>query len=108
MNLIEPCGADKSVGAACSRDSDTHRGYKTLPQKRSFQSLTGITFWLADGSCGQCPPCLQGTVSLGRTLDIILQGEGLSEHLHALRAKSHWRQLKTLITTKYTKSTKKP
>ena len=47
-----------------------------------------FTDWLADESCGQCPPCLQGTVSLGRTLDIILQGEGLSEHLHALWAKS--------------------
>jgi NADH:ubiquinone oxidoreductase subunit F (NADH-binding) len=67
-----------------------------------------FTDWLAEESCGQCPPCLQGTVSLGRTLDIILQGEGLTEHLHALWAKSHWRQLKTLITTKYTKSTKKP
>jgi hypothetical protein len=42
LNFIEPCGADKSVGAACSRDSGTHRGYKPLPQKRSFQSFTDI------------------------------------------------------------------
>jgi NADH:ubiquinone oxidoreductase subunit F (NADH-binding)/NADH:ubiquinone oxidoreductase subunit E len=47
-----------------------------------------FTDWLAEESCGQCPPCLQGTVSLGRTLDVILQGEGLSEHIHALWAKS--------------------
>jgi NADH:ubiquinone oxidoreductase subunit F (NADH-binding) len=47
-----------------------------------------FTDWLAEESCGQCPPCLQGTLSLGRTLDVILQGEGLSEHIHALWAKS--------------------
>lgn len=47
-----------------------------------------FTDWLSDESCGQCPPCLQGTVSLGRTLDTILQGDGASEHIHALWAKS--------------------
>ncbi len=47
-----------------------------------------FTDWLADESCGQCPPCLQGTMSLGRTLDAVLNGEGLSEHIHALWAKS--------------------
>jgi hypothetical protein len=43
LSCIELCSDNKSVGAACSRDSGTHRGYKTLPQKRSFPSLTGIT-----------------------------------------------------------------
>jgi NADH:ubiquinone oxidoreductase subunit F (NADH-binding)/NADH:ubiquinone oxidoreductase subunit E len=47
-----------------------------------------FTDWLADESCGQCPACLQGTVSLGRTLDRVLQGEATSEHIHALWAKS--------------------
>jgi len=47
-----------------------------------------FTDWLSEESCGQCPACLQGTVSLGSTLDIILQGEGLSDHIHALWAKS--------------------
>ena len=47
-----------------------------------------FTDWLAEESCGQCPPCMQGTVSLGKTLDVILQGEGASDHLHALWAKS--------------------
>ncbi len=47
-----------------------------------------FTDWLSEESCGQCPPCLQGTVSLGRTLDAVLNGEGLSEHIHALWAKS--------------------
>jgi NADH:ubiquinone oxidoreductase subunit F (NADH-binding)/NADH:ubiquinone oxidoreductase subunit E len=47
-----------------------------------------FTDWLADESCGQCPACLQGTVSLGKTLDVILQGEGCSDHIHALWAKS--------------------
>jgi hypothetical protein len=47
-----------------------------------------FTDWLSEESCGQCPACLQGTVSLGRTLDVILQGEGTSDHIHALWAKS--------------------
>ena len=47
-----------------------------------------FTDWLSEESCGQCPPCLQGTMSLGRTLDTILQGEGTSDHVHALWAKS--------------------
>ncbi len=47
-----------------------------------------FTDWLAEESCGQCPPCLQGTASLGRTLDAVLNGEALSEHIHALWAKS--------------------
>jgi len=47
-----------------------------------------FTDWLSEESCGQCPSCLQGTVSLGRSLDVILQGEGLSDHVHALWAKS--------------------
>lgn len=47
-----------------------------------------FTDWLSEESCGQCPACLQGTVSLGSTLDVILQGEGLSDHIHALWAKS--------------------
>jgi NADH:ubiquinone oxidoreductase subunit F (NADH-binding) len=47
-----------------------------------------FTDWLSEESCGQCPPCLQGTVSLGRTLDLILLGEGTSDHIHALWAKS--------------------
>ena len=47
-----------------------------------------FTDWLAEESCGQCPACLQGTASLGATLDVILQGEGLSDHIHALWAKS--------------------
>lgn len=44
--------------------------------------------WLADESCGQCPNCLQGTASLGETLDAVLQGEAYSRHLHALWSKS--------------------
>lgn len=44
--------------------------------------------WLADESCGQCPACLQGTVSLGETLDAVLQGEAFSYHIHALWSKS--------------------
>lgn len=47
-----------------------------------------FTDWLSEESCGQCPACLQGTLSLGATLDSILQGEGLSDHVHALWAKS--------------------
>jgi NADH:ubiquinone oxidoreductase subunit F (NADH-binding)/NADH:ubiquinone oxidoreductase subunit E len=47
-----------------------------------------FTDWLAEESCGQCPPCLQGTMSLGRTLDAVLNGEALSGHIHALWAKS--------------------
>lgn len=47
-----------------------------------------FTDWLSEESCGQCPSCLQGTVSLGATLDVILQGEGMSDHIHALWAKS--------------------
>jgi NADH-quinone oxidoreductase subunit F len=47
-----------------------------------------FTDWLAEESCGQCPPCLQGTVSLGRTLDAVLNGEAVSDHIHALWAKS--------------------
>ena len=47
-----------------------------------------FTDWLAEESCGQCPACLQGTVSLGRTLDAVLNGEALSGHIHALWAKS--------------------
>lgn len=47
-----------------------------------------FTDWLAEESCGQCPACLQGTVSLGQTLDTILQGEGTSDHIQALWAKS--------------------
>jgi len=47
-----------------------------------------FTDWLAEESCGQCPACLQGTASLGSTLDVILQGEGSSDHIHALWAKS--------------------
>jgi hypothetical protein len=47
-----------------------------------------FTDWLSEESCGQCPPCLQGTVSLGRTLDAVLNGEGRSEDIHALWAKS--------------------
>ena len=46
-----------------------------------------FTDWLEDESCGQCPSCLGGTASLGRTLDTILNGEGLSFHIHALWAK---------------------
>lgn len=46
-----------------------------------------FTDWLEDESCGQCPACIGGTVSLGRTLDTILNGEGLSHHIHALWAK---------------------
>jgi NADH:ubiquinone oxidoreductase subunit F (NADH-binding)/NADH:ubiquinone oxidoreductase subunit E len=44
--------------------------------------------WLADESCGQCPACLQGTVSLGETLDAVLLGEAFSHHIHALWSKS--------------------
>ncbi|NTU47471.1 MAG: hypothetical protein HGA84_00525, partial [Syntrophobacteraceae bacterium] len=47
-----------------------------------------FTDWLAEESCGQCPACFQGTRSLGVNLDIILHGEGTSDHLHALWAKS--------------------
>ena len=47
-----------------------------------------FTDWLAEESCGQCPACLQGTVSLGRTLDDVLNGEAMSDHIHALWAKS--------------------
>ena len=46
-----------------------------------------FTDWLEEESCGQCPSCLGGTASLGRTLDTILNGEGLSLHIHALWAK---------------------
>lgn len=46
-----------------------------------------FTDWLEDESCGQCPSCLGGTASLGRTLDTILNGEGYSLHIHALWAK---------------------
>ncbi len=46
-----------------------------------------FTDWLEDESCGQCPSCMGGTASLGRTLDTILNGEGLSFHIHALWAK---------------------
>ncbi|HOV85563.1 MAG TPA: NAD(P)H-dependent oxidoreductase subunit E [Syntrophobacteraceae bacterium] len=47
-----------------------------------------FTDWLAEESCGQCPSCLQGTASLGSTLDSILAGEGTADHIHALWAKS--------------------
>ncbi len=46
-----------------------------------------FTDWLEEESCGQCPSCLGGTASLGRTLDTILNGEGLSLHVHVLWAK---------------------
>ena len=47
-----------------------------------------FTDWLSEESCGQCPSCFNGTVSLGRTLDLILQGDANSNHIHALWAKS--------------------
>lgn len=47
-----------------------------------------FTDWLAEESCGQCPACFQGARSLGVNLDIILHGEGISDHIHALWAKS--------------------
>ena len=47
-----------------------------------------FTDWLADESCGQCPPCLNGLVSLGATLDRILEGEGTSLDIQALWGKA--------------------
>lgn len=47
-----------------------------------------FTQWLAEESCGQCPPCLNGLVSLGATLDRVLQGEGTSLDIHVLWGKS--------------------
>jgi NADH:ubiquinone oxidoreductase subunit F (NADH-binding)/NADH:ubiquinone oxidoreductase subunit E len=47
-----------------------------------------FTEWLAAESCGQCPPCLNGLVSLGATLDRLLQGEGNSLDIHALWGKA--------------------
>jgi len=47
-----------------------------------------FTEWLAAESCGQCPACLNGLVSLGATLDRILQGEGHSLDIHALWGKA--------------------
>jgi NADH:ubiquinone oxidoreductase subunit F (NADH-binding)/NADH:ubiquinone oxidoreductase subunit E len=47
-----------------------------------------FTEWLADESCGQCPVCLNGLVSLGATLDRILKGDGNSLDIHALWGKA--------------------
>jgi NADH:ubiquinone oxidoreductase subunit F (NADH-binding)/NADH:ubiquinone oxidoreductase subunit E len=47
-----------------------------------------FTQWLAAESCGQCPACLNGLVSLGASLDRILQGEGHSLDIHALWGKA--------------------
>ncbi|MBW1981876.1 MAG: NAD(P)H-dependent oxidoreductase subunit E [Deltaproteobacteria bacterium] len=47
-----------------------------------------FTDWLAEESCGQCPSCLQGLVSLGETLDAVLQKEAYSSHIHTLWSKS--------------------
>lgn len=47
-----------------------------------------FTDWLADESCGQCPACLHGCLSLGFTLDRILRGEGTSFDLQALWGKA--------------------
>ena len=40
--LPSSCAGGKLVGAACSRDSSPHRGYKPLLPKRNIQSLTSI------------------------------------------------------------------
>ncbi len=47
-----------------------------------------FTAWLAAESCGQCPNCLNGLVSLGATLDRILKGEGNSLDIHTLWGKA--------------------
>lgn len=47
-----------------------------------------FTDWLAEESCGQCPACFLGARSLGLNLDVILHGEGTSDHIHSLWAKS--------------------
>jgi|GEM_PF-2096 NADH:ubiquinone oxidoreductase subunit F (NADH-binding)/NADH:ubiquinone oxidoreductase subunit E len=47
-----------------------------------------FTSWLAAESCGQCPSCLNGLVSLGATLDRILKGEGASLDIHTLWGKA--------------------
>ncbi len=47
-----------------------------------------FTAWLAAESCGQCPNCLNGLVSLGATLDRILKGESNSLDIHTLWAKA--------------------
>jgi NADH:ubiquinone oxidoreductase subunit F (NADH-binding) len=47
-----------------------------------------FTAWLAAESCGQCPNCLNGLVSLGATLDRILKGEGTSLDIHTLWGKA--------------------
>jgi NADH:ubiquinone oxidoreductase subunit F (NADH-binding)/NADH:ubiquinone oxidoreductase subunit E len=47
-----------------------------------------FTAWLAAESCGQCPNCLYGLVSLGATLDRILKGEGTSLDIHTLWGKA--------------------
>jgi hypothetical protein len=65
LNSIEPCEDDKSVGAACSRDSDTHRGYKPLPQKPSVQSLKDIVAHpVPDASWAALKPVLSAKAAI--------------------------------------------
>ncbi len=47
-----------------------------------------FTDWLADESCGQCPACLDGLVSLGATLDRVLTGEATYLDVHLLWGKA--------------------
>ncbi|MEJ2671181.1 MAG: NADH-ubiquinone oxidoreductase-F iron-sulfur binding region domain-containing protein, partial [Deltaproteobacteria bacterium] len=47
-----------------------------------------FTAWLAAESCGQCPNCLNGLVSLGETLDRVLKGEASSLDIHTLWGKA--------------------
>jgi len=46
------------------------------------------TDWLAAESCGQCPACLNGLVSLGATLDRVLAGSGTSLDVQMLWGKA--------------------
>jgi hypothetical protein len=46
-----------------------------------------FTAWLAAESCGQCPNCLKGLVSLGATLDRVLKGEANSLDIYTLWGK---------------------
>ena len=99
-----PSGAILSLTGVRGYLLDTPLDFDTFSQAGAMLGSGGLVFigedddvvrlarhftdWLADESCGQCPPCLRGTVSLGETLDAILLGQGTSAHIHALWAKS--------------------
>ncbi len=99
-----PSGAILSLTGARSYLRHTPLDFDTFDQAGAMLGSGGLVFigedddvvrlarhftdWLSEESCGQCPACFRGTAALGETLDVVLQGDAGSDHIHRLWTQS--------------------